>query len=86
MSSYYLSILSGILLAVSEILPQISQVKGNSISEVLLNAFGKLDVQRQDKLDLILAKVEELTCLLKTGFTGTAGAGASTEENKVKTE
>lgn len=82
MSSYYLSILSGILLAVSEILPQISQVKGNSVTEVILNAFGKLDVQRQDKLDLILAKVEELVGLIKTGsITSTV-----LEENKVKTE
>lgn len=65
MSSYYLSIASGILLAISEILPQISQVKGNSITEVILNAFGKLDVDKQNKLDTIISKVDEIHALLQ---------------------
>lgn len=75
-TSYYISIISGILLVVSEALPQISQVKGNSITEVFLNAFGRLETQRQDKIDLILNKVDSLLEIVK----GLNGSG------KVKSE
>lgn len=54
----YLSIVSGLLLTVSEVLPYISQVKGNSISEVVLNALGKMDAVKQDRYDVILEKLD----------------------------
>jgi hypothetical protein len=61
--TYYISIASGALLTISEALPYISQVKGNSILQVLLNACSKFNEERkneQDKVDALVKEIEEL--------------------------
>jgi predicted CopG family antitoxin len=65
--SYYVSLLSGALLAVSEILPYLTKVKGNGIIQILMNAYGEQKKQEEEKehqenkkLDEILARLEKL--------------------------
>jgi len=64
--TYYISIASGALLTISEFLPYISQVKGNSIVQVLLNACSKLNQARNDsginrEQDRLEEQIAELT-------------------------
>jgi hypothetical protein len=65
--SYYVSLFSGAMLAISELLPYISKVKGNGIIQVIMNAYGAQKKQEEEqaqqnekKLDDILARLEEL--------------------------
>lgn len=65
--SYYVSLFSGAMLAVSELLPYLSKVKGNGIIQVIMNAYGAQKKQEEEqaqqnekKMDEILARLEEL--------------------------
>lgn len=65
--SYYVSILSGACLVVSELLPYISKIKGNGILQILMNSFNsfeenkrKEDEQQQRMLQSILDRLDRL--------------------------
>lgn len=71
--SYYVSILSGALLAISEALPYLSKVKGNGIIQTLLNTYGKYDEekkkeqeQEQKKLDEVLVRLDEIKSIVQS--------------------
>ena len=69
----YASVLSGSLLAISEILPYISKIKGNGILQVLTNLFSNYEEEKNkerleraqkmqeltDKVDAILKKLDQ---------------------------
>lgn len=70
--TYYASIISGILLFVSEAMPYISKVKGNGIIQVLVNSFTKYEETKQKedddmkhKLDIIMKRLETIENTLK---------------------
>ena len=70
--TYYASIISGILLFISEAMPYISKVKGNGIIQVLANSFTKYEETKQkeednvkQKLDLIMKRLETIEDTLK---------------------
>jgi hypothetical protein len=70
--SYYVSIFSGVCLAISELLPYISKVKGNGIVQVLIQSFGKFEEtkrkeeeQQQQVIQSILDRLDHLTALVQ---------------------
>jgi hypothetical protein len=66
MISLYFSIASGVLLTISEILPYISEIKSNGITQFLINKILQNKPKNDnthtndDKLDNILEKLDEL--------------------------
>lgn len=61
--SYYVSIISGACLVISEILPYLSSVKGNGILHILSQAFGKYEQKKQEddqRIQEILQRLERL--------------------------
>lgn len=59
-TAYYISIISGMLLTISEILPYISKIKGNGIIEVLLNSCSKYEQEKQSQNRQILDRIKTL--------------------------
>jgi hypothetical protein len=62
--TFYTTILSGGLFAISELLPYISKVKGNGIIQVLLNSFSKYDESRKEEEKKEKERIENQTALL----------------------
>ena len=70
--TYYVSVISGILLVISEVMPYISKVKGNGIVQVLFNSFTKYEETKQkeeddmrQKLNIISQRLDALESSLK---------------------
>jgi hypothetical protein len=58
--TFYISIISGALLTVSEIMPYISQIKGNGIVQVLINTFSKYEEKKKQEEQSIHSKLQEI--------------------------
>lgn len=56
----YVSIASGLLFTVSEILPYISEIKGNSIIQVLLNACTKYGEKKKTEMENRDRQIQEI--------------------------
>lgn len=68
-TAFYISVISGGLLMLSETLPYLSKVKGNSILQVILELVNKKQQEvktEQNKLDVILEKLDEVKKILET--------------------
>jgi hypothetical protein len=70
--AHYISLLSGALLAVSELLPFLSKVKGNGILQMIIEACSKQREQNmqnlrkeQDQFDAILARLDKLVAIFE---------------------
>ena len=64
--AYYASIVSGILLFISEAMPYISKVKGNGIVQVLINSFTKYEEAKQQEEDVMKQKIDLILKHLET--------------------
>lgn len=67
-TAHYVSIFSGALLAISELLPFLSKVKGNGIIQAAVQAFQKHEADQrkeQDQFDAILARLDKLVAIFE---------------------
>lgn len=63
-TNLYISVFSGLMLIVSEILPYVSNVKGNGIVQIILNSCSKYDEDKKKEhqtLQDLIKKVDDLS-------------------------